>query len=121
MRARVGCDAQAVTDIADAVRTFGRRYLDRIYTPVEQQQSSDADALARRFAAKEAVIKLIGFGEGVDPRCIEVVRTSSGRPQVRLSGRAADLAGAGGIDDLDLSLSSSGGTAFAVAVAITIH
>lgn len=117
VRPVVGCDAQAVAEVADAVNAFGKRYLDRVYTDVEQQQCSGAEPLARRFAAKEAVIKVIGSGDGVDPRSIEIVRTDSGRPAVRLSGRAAELAREGGVGDLDISLSSSGGIAFAVATA----
>jgi holo-[acyl-carrier protein] synthase len=33
---RTGCDLQRVEDVADAVRDFGARYLDRVYTAAEQ-------------------------------------------------------------------------------------
>ena len=32
---RTGCDLQPVGDVADAIRDFGARYLDRVYTPAE--------------------------------------------------------------------------------------
>ena len=96
------------------------RYLDRVYTPLERAagRTGGAASLAARFAAKEAVLKLIGTGDGVDPREIEVGQ-SDGRPVVRLAGRAADLAAEAGLGPIDLSLSHSGDHALAVAVALT--
>src|SRR5689334_5894988 len=92
-RARTGCDLQRIGDVADAVRDFGDRYLDRVYTPAEQEsyRTGGAASLAARFAAKEAVLKLIGTADGVDPRSVEITQRH-GRPEVRLSGLAASLA-----------------------------
>jgi holo-[acyl-carrier protein] synthase len=120
LRARTGCDLQRVGDVADAVRDFGARYLDRVYTPVEQDayRSGGAASLAARFAAKEAVLKLIGTADGVDPRSVEISHRD-GRPVVRLSGLAATLASEAGVGPIDISLSHSGDHALAVAVAIT--
>jgi holo-[acyl-carrier protein] synthase len=119
-RARTGCDLQRIADVTDAVRDFGARYLDRIYTPVEQEAGrlGGAASLAARFAAKEAVLKLIGTPDGVDPRSIEIDH-EAGRPVVRLSGRAAELADQAGLGPIDVSLSHSGDHALAVAVALT--
>ena len=64
------------------------------------------------------MLKLIGTADGVDPRSVEVVHRD-GRPAVRLSGLAADLADAAGVGPIDLSLTHSGDHAMAVAVAIT--
>lgn len=116
---RTGCDLQPVADVADAVRDFGPRYLDRVYTPREQEdcRRGGAASLAARFAAKEAVLKLIGEPDGVDLRSIET-DTRQGRPVVRLRGRAADLAARAGLGDIDVSLSHAGGLAMAVAVAV---
>jgi holo-[acyl-carrier protein] synthase len=118
-RARTGCDLQRVDEVADAVRDFGARYLDRIYTPTEQEsyRTGGAASLAARFAAKEAVLKLLHHPDGVDPRSVEI-RNSEGCPEVHLSGRAAELARAEGVGHIDVSLSHTGDLALAVAVAV---
>ena len=119
-RARTGCDLQRIDDVTDAIRDFGDRYLDRVYTPAEQEAGrlGGAASLAARFAAKEAVLKLIGTADGVDPREVEITH-EDGRPVVRLSGLAATLAEEAGVGPIDVSLSHSGDHALAVAVAIT--
>ena len=96
---RTGCDLQRVDVVSDAIRDFGARYLDRVYTPGEQASyaTGGAASLAARFAAKEAVLKLIGTADGVDLRSVEIT-TVDGRPAVRLSGLAAELAERAGID-----------------------
>ena len=96
-RARTGCDLQRIDDVTDAIRDFGDRYLDRVYTPAEQEagRTGGAASLAARFAAKEAVLKLIGTADGVDPREVEITHLD-GRPVVRLSGRRGHPGRAGG-------------------------
>jgi holo-[acyl-carrier protein] synthase len=118
-RLRTGCDLQRVDDVDDAIRDFGARYLDRVYTPAEQASyaTGGSASLAARFAAKEAVLKLIGTADGVDLRSVEVT-TRAGRPEVRLTGRAHELAARAGIGDIDLSLSHTGDLAMAVAVGL---
>lgn len=110
--------------MSEAIRDFGVRYLDRVYTPGEQAAYATGGpaSLAARFAAKEAVLKLIGTADGVDLRSVEI-RTpaeGSGRPEVHLSGRAAELAAAAGLDagTIDVSLSHTGDLALAVAVGL---
>ncbi len=122
-RARTGCDLQRIDEVSDAIRDFGERYLDRVYTPAEQAAgrlgaAPLASSLAARFAAKEAVLKLIGTADGVDPRDVEITH-QDGRPVVRLSGLAATLAAEAGVGPIDVSLSHTGDLALAVAVAIT--
>ena len=121
---RTGCDLQRVDVVSDAIRDFGSRYLDRVYTTGEQASyaTGGAASLAARFAAKEAVLKLIGTADGVDLRSVEIRTAASGggRPEVHLSGHAADLARAAGIDaaGIDVSLSHTGDLALAVAVGL---
>lgn len=116
---RTGCDLQPVADVAEAVRDFGRRYLDRVYTPTEQQslRAGGAASLAARFAAKEAVMKLLGTADGLDLRSVEVTVGDGGRPGVRLHGDALALAARERVGAIDLSLSHAGDLALAVAVA----
>jgi holo-[acyl-carrier protein] synthase len=119
-RARTGCDLQRIEDVSDAIRDFGDRYLDRVYTAGEQAsyRTGGAASLAARFAAKEAVLKLIGSADGVDPRSVEITHRD-GRPVVHLTGLAATLAHQAGLGPIDVSLSHSGDHALAVAVALT--
>lgn len=91
----LGTDLVSVDRIAALVRDHGARFLDRIYRPQEQDvlarhgRAADA-ALAARWAAKEACIKALGpAATGVPYRDVEVVRTASGQPELRLHGRAA--------------------------------
>lgn len=115
---RVGCDVQSVADVTRAVADFGARYLDRVYTHAEQADcaAGGPTSLAGRFAAKEAVLKLLGSADGIDPREVEVV-SAGARPTVRLTGAAADLARATRTTTIDVSISHDAGLAFAVAAA----
>ena len=127
-RVRVGCDVLAVDDVSGAVVDHGARYLDRVFTSQEQAQclsrgAAAHEALAARFAAKEAVMKLLGRPDEVDLLEIEIVSGPSGAPGVRLRGRAAQVAGGLGLDadSVAVSLSHDRGVAFAVAVAPRPH
>lgn len=119
-RILTGCDLQDVGAVAAAVASFGERYLHRVYTADELAavRPDDMPALAARFAAKEAVIKLVGLADGVDLLSIEVTNTVNGRPTVALSGPVAQAAAAQGIDAVDLSLSHTSEFAMATAVAL---
>ena len=63
--------------------------------------------LAGRFAAKEAVLKVLGVGlfEGVRPRDIAVEPAGSGAPRVTLSETAAAAADRAEIAQVSLSIS----------------
>ncbi|MFB7029373.1 MULTISPECIES: holo-ACP synthase [unclassified Streptomyces] len=80
----------------------------------------DPSGIAGRLAAKEAVFKLLGsVGRPVPWQGIEVLRGPGGRPGVRLSGRAAELARTAGVGPIDVSISHDAGFAIAVAAAVT--
>ncbi|HEV7741038.1 MAG TPA: holo-ACP synthase [Pseudolysinimonas sp.] len=120
---RIGCDIHPIADLAESVEVFGERYLSRVFTPLEREQCAGPsllDRLAGRFAAKEAVIKVLQLpSTAVVPwQSIEVRTGRNGVPFVVLSGRAADLAAAQGIDRIDISVSHDAGMAMAVAAAI---
>lgn len=76
---------------------------------------------AMRFAAKEAVLKALGqgFSGGIRFTDVEVVRDERGRPEPRLTGRAAEVAEAAGVVEMHLSLSFTHSNAVASAVAVT--
>ena len=95
------------------------RLMERVFTATEADDSrSKGDAvrsLAARFAAKEAVGKLLGTGV-LTWLEIEVVPG----PRVRLSGRTAALATALGIGDIALSLTHTDTMAGATAAALAV-
>ncbi|HTL40307.1 MAG TPA: holo-ACP synthase [Pseudolysinimonas sp.] len=122
-RIRIGCDIHPVDELAQSVEFFGERYLARVFTPLEREQTAgpaQLDRLAGRFAAKEAVVKVLQLPTtAVIPwQSIEVRTGRNGVPYAVLSGRAAELAEAQGIDRIDISLSHDAGLAMAVAAAI---
>lgn len=85
---RIGIDAVSVNRIAIAVKRSGPGFLKKVYTPAELAYcAGDAQRLAGRWAAKEAVIKCFdGTGICFPRRRIEVLPGPSGAPRVRLLG-----------------------------------
>ena len=74
--------------------------------------------LAARFAAKEAVMKVLGVGLGACKfRDIEVIRHPTGRPELVLHGLAAERADAAGLADWQVSLSHTDSVAAAMVLA----
>jgi holo-[acyl-carrier protein] synthase len=125
MRVRVGTDVQAVSHVADALTRYGDRYARRLFTADEIVAAGGAGAaaaprLAARFAAKEAVLKLLSPTDNIPPwRSIEIETAANGAPAVRLTGEAAALAESLGLDEVALSMTHDAGIAAATAVALT--
>ena len=70
-------------------RLFGEEEIRRL-----SPRGFPARSVAAGFCAKEAFAKAVGTGFGpIRPREIELLRAPSGRPELRLSGRAAAFAG----------------------------
>lgn len=120
-RCRVGVDLMAVEEVMASVERLGHRYLDRVYTPAEVASckgAAMAAGLAARFAAKEAVIKVLRpAGAQPEWRSIEVVRRASGACDVALWGTAAEMAARAGLGPMSLSMTHEAGLAAAVVVA----
>ena len=122
-----GIDIIEIERVARVWHRKKQRFLDRVYTPYEQQRCLDggprsqAERLAVRFAAKEAVMKALGTGwrQGVRWRDIEIHHEQSGKPYVYLQGSTRDLAMSRGIGTIYISLSHS--RDYAVASAIALH
>jgi holo-[acyl-carrier protein] synthase len=125
-----GIDLIEIERIAHAVERWGDRFLDRVYTPAELAiYRARPASLAARWAAKEAVSKLLGVGlRGLGgsgrPQSalawteIEVLPDPQGRPALTLYARAATRARTLGIDIIALSLSHTREHAIASAVAL---
>jgi holo-[acyl-carrier protein] synthase len=122
-RIRIGCDVHPISEIAESIELFGERYLSRVFTPAERAQTAgpmSLERLAGRFAAKEAVLKVLQVSSttAVPWQAIEVRTGRNGVPYVVLSGAAKAIAERQGISRVDISLSHDGGIAMAVAAAI---
>jgi holo-[acyl-carrier protein] synthase len=118
---RIGCDVHAVSQTVASIELFGDRYLRRVFTPDELDEcAGDVERLSGRFAAKEAVLKVLqpGHDDAVPWHTIEIRNAPSGAPYVVLRGTARALAARQGIERIDISVSHDGGVGLAVAAAI---
>jgi holo-[acyl-carrier protein] synthase len=115
----LGIDLVAVRDVRRSIKCFGERYLQRIYTAQELTSTgSRPERLAARFAAKEAVMKLLDIGgQALLYREIEVVRAPSGHVSIQLFGAARRAARRARIGELALSLTHQDDYAVAVVAA----
>lgn len=118
---RIGCDIHPVSETENSIAQFGDRYLHRVFTDRELEQcAGDVERLTGRFAAKEAVIKVLQpeKGDAVPLRTIEVRNGPNGVPYVVLYAAASELAERHGIDVINISVSHDGGLGMAVAAAV---
>ena len=116
----LGIDIIKVDRIRETLRRFGARFSRRVLTPLEQRYVRDRPAMmAGRWAAKEAVSKVLGLGvRGIGWREIEIERMPTGQPAVRLHGRAADRAEQLGMERIAVSISHEADYAVAIAFGI---
>lgn len=114
----VGVDIIEIHRVQRALERHGDRFLKRVYTDLEAAFCRGrVNELAARFAAKEAVMKVLGTGaRGVAWREIEVIPNHRGKPLVYLHGRARKRAEYIELAALDISLTHSDGHAVAFAV-----
>jgi holo-[acyl-carrier protein] synthase len=94
-------------------------FLRRIYTAREREYcerfKNKYERYAGRFAAKEAAMKALGTGwrRGVRWVDLEVVRETSGRPTLAITGEAAKIAGQLGVKSVALSITHTENQALA--------
>jgi holo-[acyl-carrier protein] synthase len=118
----IGLDVVAVERIARSLRHGDGRFQQLAFTPAEiaacDSRADRAQALAARFAAKEACFKALGTGwaKGVSFEQIEVIGVEGGQPELRLTGRAAERAAALGVRTVHVALSHEHDVAAAVVV-----
>ena len=119
----VGIDIIEIARIQRALDDFGERFLQRVYTPGEQERyRTRVPELAVRFAAKEATSKALGTGiRGIRWKEMEILSNRRGKPVLVLHGQAAARATLLGFTAFDLSLTHSrtDAMAFVVGVAAT--
>ena len=116
---KTGIDLIEISRIRKAVERHGDRFLQRVYTAAEIAECNGrAEALAVRFAAKEATVKALGTGIGPVSWCeVETLHKRSGEPYLVLHGRAKTIAKFLRLKTWAVSLSHSQEMATAVVVA----
>ncbi len=107
----VGIDIVSLKRVKDAVDTADQVFLDKVFTPWEQQRAkthaNPVAYLAMTFAGKEAIFKTFGIGweTGVQLTEIEIRDGEFGEPIPVLTGKFAQLAAQRGAARVLLSLS----------------
>jgi holo-[acyl-carrier protein] synthase len=120
-----GIDLVDCPRIEQMLERHGERFLDRVFTPAEQKQANEVknriEKLAGRFAAKEAVLKLLGTGwrGKIAWTDIEVVNNPLGKPVVTISGEVKRIADEMKINEINLSISHTANFVMASAMALT--
>ena len=106
--------------IRASIARFGSRFSERVLTPNERRYVRDRpETFAGRWAAKEAVSKVLGLGvRGIGWKDIEVERLPTGQPAVRLHGRAAARAEQLGMSRIALSITHESDYAVAIAFGV---
>jgi len=116
-RPALGIDIVRVERIAGVLQRHPVRFPARVLTDGEQEYvRALPENFAGRWAAKEAVSKVLGLGiRGIGWREIEIERLPTGAPTVRLHGSAAERAARMGIATIAVSITHE--REYAVAVA----
>jgi holo-[acyl-carrier protein] synthase len=118
----IGLDVVETAQIERSLSGQGQRFEQRVFTAAELGECAgraDRDqALAARFAAKEACLKALGTGvsRGISFLHVEVVSADGGAPVVHLHGPAADRARDQGVRRVHVSLSHQPGIAAAAVI-----
>jgi holo-[acyl-carrier protein] synthase len=118
-RHEIGVDLIDIDRITTVLARHPDRFRERVLTEAEARYCGrKAERIAGRWAAKEAISKVLGLGvRGVGWREIEILPNWAGAPQVRLHARAAARAAAMQLQDVTVSISHERRMAVAVAVA----
>jgi holo-[acyl-carrier protein] synthase len=119
-----GIDLVDFPRIEEMAKQHGQRFLDRVFTTSEQAYAdankNRIEKLAGRFAAKEAILKLMGTGwrGKIAWTDIEIINNPSGQPKVNLSGEVKEIAEKLGIKHISVSITHTANFAIASAVAL---
>jgi holo-[acyl-carrier protein] synthase len=116
----LGIDIIKVDRIRAAIEKFGARFSGRVLTSAENRYvRGRPETFAGRWAAKEAVSKVLGLGvRGIGWRDIEIERLPTGQPAVRLHGRAASRAEQLGMARIAVSITHEADYAVAIAFGV---
>ena len=118
----IGLDIVETARLRRLLSEEGDRFEQRVFTVAERGEcATRADreqALAARFAAKEACLKALGTGwsQGLSPLQVEIVEHASRAPAITLTGQAADRARDRGVRHIHVSLTHQAGMAAAAVI-----
>lgn len=121
----IGTDIIECARIGQMIEKHGEVFLQRVFTPREIHYCSSRKAAfqhyAGRWAAKEAVLKVLGTGwaKGIQWTDVEVQNQVSGAPILCLTGKAAEIAKERGIREIMISISHCRAYATAFATGTT--
>ena len=121
-----GVDLVACARLSESIERHGQRFLDRVFTEAEQVycrgKKREIEHYAGRFAAKEAVLKVLGTGwrNGINWTDIEIRNQPSGEPKVSLSGRCREIADELGLAGIVISISHTDTHAIASAIGLAV-
>ena len=122
----IGTDLVWIPDIQKSIQEFGARYLARVFTDQEVSSCRRPDgalrieSLAARFAAKEALFKLLRAGKDIALpwTAIEIIRVAGTASEIHLAAPIAQLAKLAGLKNFSLSMSHDHDYASATVVAL---
>ncbi len=120
-----GIDLVDCPRIEQMIQRHGERFVNRVFTAAEQAYArankNETEKLAGRFAAKEAVLKLIGTGwrGKIAWTDIEIINNAAGQPEVTIGGEVKRIADELGIEHISVTITHTANFAIASAVALT--
>jgi len=118
----LGIDICRIDRVKEFLERYGDRFTRRCFTPTEiahcSRYANNAEQYAGRIAVKEAASKALGTGwrQGVHWKNFEISHEPSGKPFVRVHGKAAELAAQMGVTNINVSITHDGGVAAAVVI-----
>ena len=119
-----GIDLVDCPRIEQMIQRHGERFIKRVFTATEQAYAeankNEVEKLAGRFAAKEAILKLVGTGwrGKIAWTDIEIINNAAGQPEVTLGGEVRKIADKLGIKHISVSITHTANFAIASAVAL---
>jgi len=105
---------------------YNESFLNRVFTTTELEHIKSVSSvqfqlerMAGKFAAKEAVLKMlgVGVGNGVTWLEVEILPNEWGKPTMAVSGNAKKMLDSLGLKNADISISHTSSQATAICVA----
>lgn len=116
----IGIDLVEIEALRQLVEAGGPFFVNAAWTTRERREANgQSEALAGKWAAKEAVMKALQQGIGdIDPKDVEIITGPSGAPFVELHRSARSTAKARRITAWSVSVTHEGGWAAAIALGL---